>query len=298
MQSVTRTSTVLRMASHPTRIMTRTPRSNPGIFFSTTSSSVGPNQDTKEEETPPPVPEGILARSKHQILSAVFTPQNQFYALVAGGTVGAYIVSRGVLQFTSFFTHLTPTVVAKWGFYTGFGTASVLGGLAMVTADNLYIRADPVYRYCSNWVMNDARVQASLGDGIQPGNLRSYRLDTGKIQLENGSPVWKPPRIQMIFDVSATGPPYRTGLVTCEVVKGAGRWYWPQLQTTLLKVDYEFGNEHEGGSTEGDATLYLVGTEKEVTRVSKRTGLSLEMLARSVHINRAAALGTKKKLEV
>lgn len=285
---------MLQMANHGRRSIS--PRSNPWIYFSTSSGSpgAGNHKDTKEEETPAPIPEGIFARSKQQILSAVFTPQNQFYALVAGGTVGAYVVSRGVLQFTSFFTHLTPTTVAKWGFYTGFGTASVLGGLAVVTADNLYIRADPVYHYCSNWVINDSRVQASLGDGIQPGNLRSYRLDTGKLLLENGILVWKPPRIQMIFDVSASGPPYRTGLVTCEVVKGAGRWYWPRLQTTLLKVDYEFGNEHEGGSTEGDATLYLVGTEEHVTRVSKRTGLSLQMLARSVHINRAASFGQKK----
>lgn len=54
----------------------------------------------------------------------VLTPQNQFYALVAGGTIGAYGISKVFLTFTNFFTHLTPTTVAKWGFYTGFGCAT------------------------------------------------------------------------------------------------------------------------------------------------------------------------------
>ena len=174
----------------------------------------------------------------------------------------------------------------------------VLGGLTVLTLDNLFIRADPVFRYCSNWVMNDARVMAALGDGIKPGSLCSYRLDSGRIELdlENRNPVWRPPRIQMLFDVAASGPPYRTGLVTCEAVKGAGRWYWPRLQTTLLKVDYETGNTNipppNGGTTnEGNETIFLVGTADELTRVSKRSGLSLAMLAESVHINRAAAGG-------
>ncbi len=188
----------------------------------------------------------------------------------------------------------SPSLLCAFGWLVGWKFVSVvLGGLAVATADNLYIRADPVYRYCSNWVINDTTVQTALGDGIQAGNLRSYRLDAGKVQLDNGSPVWRPPRIQMIFDVAATGPPYRTGLVTCEAVKGSGRWYWPSLTTTLLKVDYETGNEHEGGSTEGDETIFLVGTEEEVSRVSKRSGLSLAMLAGSVHINRAAAARKK-----
>jgi len=164
----------------------------------------------------------------------------------------------------------------------------VLGGLAMVTADNLYIRADPVYKYTRDWVVNDSSVQAALGDGIQSGNLRSYRLDAGRMELKKTTnPVWAPPRIQMIFDVTATGPPYRTGLVTCEAVKSGG--FPPQLHTTLLKVDYETGNEGEGGSVEGDETLFLRGTEEDLQRISKRSGLSLEKLARSVHINRAAA---------
>jgi hypothetical protein len=167
---------------------------------------------------------------------------------------------------------------------------SVLGGLTAITLDNLYIRADPVFHYCSNWVMNDSTIKQALGDGIQPGSLRSYRLDSGKLELDQDrNPVWRPPRIQMMFDVAASGPPYRTGLVTCEAIKGGSRWYWPSLQTTLLKVDYETGDEDKGGNTEGDETIFLVGNEEEVTRVSKRSGLSLAMLARSVHINRAVA---------
>lgn len=268
---------------------------------------------------------------KHRVLSTIVSPQNQFYALVAGGTIGAYVLSRMVLAFTSFFTHLTPTTIAKWGFYTGFGTASctcvhltrtgikiaflhhyltlfllflywstVLGGAVAVVLDNLYIRADPVFQYCSRKVQGDLTVQAALGDGLKAGDLRSYRLDSGRMELSTDetnstTPVWRPPRIQMIFDVAATGPPYRTGLVTCEAVKAPSGYLLPQLKTTLLKVDYETGNEGEGGSTEGDETIFLVGSEQDLNRVSRRSGLSLDMLARAVHINKAAAEGKWSK---
>jgi hypothetical protein len=164
-------------------------------------------------------------------------------------------------------------------------SGTVFGGLAVMTLDNLYIRADPVFRYSFNRVSGESQVLAALGD------LRSYRLDAGRVEVEGGNPVWRPPRVQMIFDVNAKGPPYRTGLVTCEAIKSAG--ILPKLETTLLKVDYETGNEGEGGATEGDETIYLVGDASYVTRVSKRSGLSLDKLARSVHINRAAAAGTK-----
>ena len=58
------------------------------------------------------------------IMGQIITPRNQFYALAAGGTLGAYFISRGFLAFTSFFTHLHPAFVAKWAFYTGFGCAT------------------------------------------------------------------------------------------------------------------------------------------------------------------------------
>ncbi|CAJ1966744.1 unnamed protein product [Cylindrotheca closterium] len=261
------------------------------------STTPVPNKSEEEESM------SFLERTKTQTLSTVMSPKAQFYALVAGGTIFAYGISRIALKFTSFFTHLTPTTIAKWGFYAGFGTAGVLGGIAAVVADNLYIRADPVYQYCKYKVINDTKVQGVLGDGIVTGNLRSYRLDAGRMELRAavmdklttkdassvGSPTWRPPRIQMIFDVRATGPPYRTGLVTCEATKVPGSFGLGKLQTTLLKVDYETGNEGEGGSTEGDQTLFLVGSEDDLTRVSRRSGLSLDMLARQVHINRAAA---------
>lgn len=78
--------------------------------------TAAPDPKEKQEEE-----EGsFITRTYRSIL----TPQNQFYALVAGGSIGAYVISRVFLGFTNFFTHLTPTVVAKWGFYTGFGCAS------------------------------------------------------------------------------------------------------------------------------------------------------------------------------
>ena len=91
----------------------------------------------------------------------------------------------------------------------------------------------------------------------------------------------------MIFDIEASGPPYRTGIVTCEAIKNPG--FPPRLETTLLKVDYETGNEGEGGEQEGDNTLFLKGDETQMSRVSDRSGLSLNMLGRAVHINKAAS---------
>ncbi|CAB9519531.1 expressed unknown protein [Seminavis robusta] len=243
--------------------------------------AAAPNPDKKEESEE----EGgsFITRTFKQVL----TPQNQFYALVAGGTIGAYGISRIFLSFTTFFTHLTPTTIAKWGFYTGFGCASVVGGLALVTFDNMYIRADPVYRYCLRWVQSDTHIQRQLGDGLQPGSLRSYRLDSGKLEIVGRSPVWRAPRIQMIFDVAATGPPYRTGIVTCEAIKMFGI---PPRLKNVAQIDYEVGNEgEEGGTREDDQTYFLKGSQEEFSRVSKRSGLSLDMLARSVHIEKAAA---------
>jgi hypothetical protein len=69
--------------------------------------------------------------------------------------------------------------------------------MALVTAENMYIRADPVYKYCMNWVSGDTVVQKSLGDGLKPGGLRSYRLDSGKIEMLGTKPIWRPPRIQV-----------------------------------------------------------------------------------------------------
>lgn len=74
-----------------------------------------------------------------------------------------------------------------------------------MTAENLYIRADPVYKYCKNWVVKDDSVNLALGDGIRAGKLRSYRLDPGNFHFDGTSLIWRPPRIQMLFDVSADG---------------------------------------------------------------------------------------------
>jgi len=178
---------------------------------------------------------------------------------------------------------------ASYGFYLGFGTASAMAGLATFTYDTLTIRADPVFRHAYSWVANDANVIDALGSGIQYGHLRSYRLDSGKFEaVGSASAKWREPRIQMIFDVVAKDPPYRTGLVTCEAVKSTGA-FPPRLRTTILKVDYETGDEGSGGEFEGDRTLWLVGDQSAFERKSTRSGLSLKNLAAAVHINKAAA---------
>ena len=130
-----------------------------------------------------------------------------------------------------------------------------------------------------------------LGVCVLPGSLRSYRLDAGKFEATSSTSLaWRNPRIQMIFDVRGTGPPFRTGVVTCEAVKVTGS-FPPALRTNVLKVDYETGNEHEGGDVEGDDSVWLRGDELKYNRVSARSGLSLSSLASQLHINRASKGG-------
>jgi len=81
-------------------------------FFAAAPSPKDPADDEKDV--------GVISKTFRQVI----TPQNQFYALLAGGTMGAYAISRIFLAFTGFFTHLTPTVAAKWGFYSGFSCAT------------------------------------------------------------------------------------------------------------------------------------------------------------------------------
>ena len=250
------------------------------------SLSTNPNNDNSDSPSD---------STWNRLVRQVATPKNQFYALLAGGGVLSYGLSKIFLSVTSFFTHLTPTVVAKWGFYTGFGTAGLIGGGALLAADVLYIRADPVYRYCWSKIQTSPTVLTALGDGLQPGELRSYRLDAGRFELAPGSTssfVWRPARIQMIFDVTASGPPYRTGIVTCEAMKLWG--LPPYLHTTILKVDYEKGSSDADGEIDLNHTLWLTGSPDDYTRVSKRSGLSLESIARQVHINKAAAATVNK----
>lgn len=263
------------------------PVKNIRVLSSTSTPTPSKKEDKEDDsETNKSLNSMSVQSFRKDILSKILTPKNQFYALVGGGTLGAYLISKGLLAFTSFFTHLNPAFIAKYGFYTGFGAATLLGGMACVTADNLYLRADPTYHYCYKWVRNDPKVQMALGDGIQAGKLTSYRIDAGRFRIHENKPVWTPPRIQMVFDIEGTGPPYRTGLVTCEAIKPPG--FPAQVQTTLLMVDYETGNEAEGGNNEEDQTMFLVGSEEDLKHVSRRSGLSLEQLARQVHINKAA----------
>ena len=193
-----------------------------------------------------------------------------------------------MMSFTHFFTSLSPAIVAKYGFYLGFGTSTAMSFLALFTADSLTIRANPVFKHTFSKVSADPTVIKALGDGIISGNLRSYRLDSGKFEATSGTALtWRNPRIQMIFDVSGQGPPFRTGIVTCEAVKVTGA-FPPKLRTNILKVDYEDGNEGEGGDVEGDQTIWIRGDEEKYNRVSARSGLSLRGLGAAMHINKAA----------
>ena len=222
--------------------------------------------------------------SSSTILGKIMTPQNQSYAVIAGGTFGTLVFAKGMMSFTNFFTSLSPAVVAKYGFYLGFGTCTCMSLLAAYTLDTLTVRADPVYKHALAKVQASAAVEQRLGDGVLPGSLRSYRLDAGKFEATSSTSVkWRNPRIQMIFDVRGTGPPFRTGVVTCEAVKVTGS-FPPKLRTNVLKVDYETGDEGEGGEVEGDSRIWLRGDEDKFNRVSARSGLALSSLAEQVRV--------------
>jgi hypothetical protein len=88
------------------------------MILSTRSFSTEPEEENKKPSS------FSIQGVRDQANAFIRRPQTQFYGLVVGGTFGTYVLSRVVIGFTGFFTHLTPTVVAKWGFYTGFGTAT------------------------------------------------------------------------------------------------------------------------------------------------------------------------------
>jgi hypothetical protein len=231
--------------------------------------------DPPSDESSDPPPSTFLARA--------FTPQVQTYLMIGGGAVGTLLVARVVVSFTSFFTHLTPLVMAKWGFYMGFGTAGAMGALAAFTYDTITIRADPVFRYGLKKIQSNDQCIKALGDGVSPGKLRSYRLDPGRFEASSAyRMVYRPPRIQMIFDVQAQGPPYRAAICTIEAHKATGA-FPPKLTTTLLKVDFE-----DGDVEENDRTIWLVGDQESYQRVSRRSGIRLSELGQFMHINKAA----------
>ena len=243
-------------------------------------SSIPPPSPPSPSPSPSP-------KTKTGLLGKILTPKVQNYFFAASSVGGTLLVAKLAMNFTSFFTHLTPQLVGKWGFYTGFGTASVMGALGLFTIDALTIRADPVFKHCLSKVQVDPEAMRMLGDGITPGKLRSYRLDAAKFEpTSNKTAKWREPRVQMIFDVIGTGPPYRPAIVTCEAVKSSFS-FPPKLTTTVLKVDFETGNGEEGG-IEGDQTIWLRGDREKFERVSNRSGLSLNCLANNMHINRAA----------
>jgi len=56
------------------------------------------------------------------VLGKIISPKNQTYVFLGGSVLGTLGIAKIAMNFTSFFTHLTPQLVGKWGFYTGFGT--------------------------------------------------------------------------------------------------------------------------------------------------------------------------------
>ena len=151
------------------------------------------------------------------------------------------------------------------------------------------IRADPVYRYGLAKVQGSPACQAALGNGmVSSGHLRSYRLDPGRLEAASSSSwriAYRPPRIQMIFDVQGQDPPYRTGICTIEAHKATGA-FPPKLETTLLKVDYEVDGMEETGDDQHHHTIWLVGDKDQYQRVSKRSGIRLSELGEFLHINK------------
>lgn len=106
--------------------------------------------------------------------SSGHAPKPVLRSLVASGGLVSYGLTKIFLSVTSFLTHLSPTVIAKWGFYTGFGTASLIGGGALLAADVLYIRARP--RVPVLLVQNPTSRRSPASSGRRFGTRRSAIL--------------------------------------------------------------------------------------------------------------------------
>jgi len=111
------------------------------------------------------------------------------------------VVTSSSMSMLRFFTHLTPQFIAYNAFIGGFLTASVVGAGALTLRNGFTIRADPVFQRTLAKVSTHRLVTARLGGGITAGNLRSYRLDSGRFETVNNSIIWRPARIQMLFNI-------------------------------------------------------------------------------------------------
>lgn len=127
---------LLRIA---TRRLTTLPKQFPRTTVRHLSSAPPPNDE--EEKPPASAADRALAFASNLTVADAVR-----YATYGAGGFGVYMVSKGVLGTINTLLHLPPTVVAKYGFYSGFLTASAAAVAARQAWLAIHIRPEFVYR--------------------------------------------------------------------------------------------------------------------------------------------------------
>ena len=212
------------------RIATRRLTTRPKQFPRTTVrhlSSAPPPPNDEEEKPPASAADRALAFASNLTVADAAR-----YATYGAGGFGVYLVSKGVLGTINTLLHLPPTVVAKYGFYSGFLTASAAAVAARQAWLAIHIRPEFVYREALAMIGRSQAVLDRLGTPY-PSTvpLRTYNLDGGN--FFPGGPLgvqWKPPRVVMMFAVEGVK---EEGVVYLECLKNLNG----RLHFTFVGVD-------------------------------------------------------------
>lgn len=167
-------------------------------------------QLTSAGKTPPTEPQSVFERLRAK------QPQLVQIAVAVGGGVTVYGISSVIYDMFFGFLSLTPRDMGLYGFAAGFATASLACGVGLAVNHGLTIRPEQVFRASLRTIQSDRVAINRLGEGIQSRGLRAYKIDGGHWSVQGVSPVWVPPRVQLIYDVA--GERY-DGLVTVEARK-------------------------------------------------------------------------------
>jgi len=156
------------------------------------------------------------------------------------GLGSAFLISTVAMNSVNYFLAIPPHSFIWYGFWAGFVSASICGGLVYLARRTVTIRPENVFKMSRSLVANNKEVQARLGNWIIPGKLKAYKIDGGNLTLERkGStfssiPTIKPPRVQMIYNMF--GKDGTEGMVSVEAVKLKGT-------LTLRMVAVDIGND-------------------------------------------------------
>ena len=186
---------------------------------------------------------------KHLPVIAAWTPR------VLGGGAIAYIFTKVSLYITTNLMGITLTDAVWFGFASGFFTSTGIAVSALTfynTFDSM--RPEPVYKAAMKKLAENKEVVSLLGpislmgNGVNSGFLRAYKIDGGDVGFGPGhrgfavpTPlgkdnklVWRFPRIQMMFQVYGTE---RQALVTVEAFNKSGKTKLNLVALDILDSD-------------------------------------------------------------